>query len=187
MYTANKLLRWGTILLNYNFRLEYLPLKRIGHGDGLSRLIPTKTEPLEDTVIAALRNEEDIRTVLCCTVRNLPVTLQDIRNEAKNDEFINEAKAKIAEKNEQISASFSLCNNVRLYNERVVIPKTLQKRILKDFHRGHPGKNRMKSLMRSYVYWKNMNQDISQMVEICKGCNLAAKAPPVIHKPWPET
>lgn len=54
-------------------------MKKIGHADGLSRLIPTKTEPLEDTVMAALRNEEDIRTVLCCTVRNLPVTLQEIK------------------------------------------------------------------------------------------------------------
>lgn len=52
---------------------------------------------------------------------------------------------------------------------------------------GHPGKNRMKSLMRSYVYYRNMDQDITQMVEKCKGFSLAAKAPPIIHKPWPVT
>lgn len=106
VYTANRLLRWCTILLNYNFRLEYLPTKKIGHADGLSRIIPTKTEPLEDSVIAALRHEEDIRTVLCCTVRNLPVTLQEIKNEAINDEFIKETKAKIAEKISKYRTAF---------------------------------------------------------------------------------
>ena len=30
VYTANRLLRWGTILLNNNFKLEYLPTNKIG-------------------------------------------------------------------------------------------------------------------------------------------------------------
>ena len=38
IYTANRLLRWGTILLNYNFKIEYLSSKQISHADGLSRL-----------------------------------------------------------------------------------------------------------------------------------------------------
>ena len=47
VYTANRLLRWGTLLLNYNFKLEYLPSRQIGHADGLSRLVPSQSEPLE--------------------------------------------------------------------------------------------------------------------------------------------
>ena len=33
IYTANRLLRWWTILLNYNFKIEYLPSKQISHAD----------------------------------------------------------------------------------------------------------------------------------------------------------
>ena len=80
-----------------------------------------------------------------------------------------------------------MCDNVLLYGERVVIPKTLQKRILKDFHAGHPGNNRMKSLMGNYVYWPKMDLDISNMVDACKGCDLAAKVLPITNKPWPKT
>ena len=29
IYTANRLLRWGTILLNYNLKIEYLPSNRL--------------------------------------------------------------------------------------------------------------------------------------------------------------
>lgn len=66
-------------------------------------------EPLEDSIIATLRYEEDIRTSLCSTIRDLHVTLQEIRNEAVNDEFIKETKTKIVGKDKHISDSFSFC------------------------------------------------------------------------------
>ena len=121
------------------------------------------------------------------TIRELPVTLQEIKCEAQEVEFISATKLKIADKNQQIADNFSLCDNILLYGERVVIPKTLQKQILKDFPAGHPGKNRMKNLMRSYMYWPKMNLDISNTVDACKGYALAAKAPPITYKPWPKT
>ena len=108
------------------------------------------------------------------TIRELPVRLQEIKREAQEDEFISAIKQKIADKNQQIADIFSLYDNVLLYGERVVIPKTIQKMILKDFHAGHPGKNRMKSLIRSYVYWPKIDLDISNMVDACKGCTLVA-------------
>ena len=45
----------------------------------------------------------------------------------------------------------------------------------------------MKSLMRNYVYWPKMDNDIRDMIEKCKGRALAAKAPPTTFKPWPKT
>ena len=35
-------------------------------------------------------------------------------------------------------------------------------KILKEFHIGHPGTTRMKSLMCSYTYWPTMDQDIEK-------------------------
>ena len=42
----------------------------------------------------------------------------------------------------------------------------------------------MMSLMRSYVYWLKMDNDIRDTIEKSKGCALAAKAPPTT---WPKT
>ena len=187
VHTANRLLRWGTILLNYNFKLEYLSSRQIGHADRLSRLVPSQCKPLEDSVIASLRTDSEIKNMMLNTIRELPVTLQEIKREAQEDKFISATRQKIAGKNQQIAEIFSVCDNVLLYGERVVIPNTLQKWILKDFHAGHPGKHRMKSLMQSYVYWPKMDLDISNMVDACKGCALAAKAPPITYKPWLKT
>ena len=155
IYTANRLLRWGTILRFWT-----------------------------NTI---LRTDCEIKNMIANTIKELPVTLLEIKSEAMNDDFITNIKQKITAKNKIVPEVFSLCDNVLLYSERVVILKKLQNRILRDFHTGHPGINRMKSLMRSYVYWPKMDNDITDMIEKCKGCALAAKAPPISFKPWPKT
>ena len=128
---------------NYDFSMEFLTSAKLGHADGLSRLIPKSRELLEDTVIASLQSEKDYTQILCNTIKELPVTLED--------SFIKEMKQKV-QSDELVSEVFSMCNEVLLYRERVVIPATLQKKILKDSHTRHLGATRMKSLMRSYVY-----------------------------------
>ena len=49
----------------------------------------------------------------------------------------------------------SILNNTLMYEECVIIPILLQKRILKEFHVGHPVIARMKSLMTIYDNWIN--------------------------------
>ena len=190
-HTANRLQRWSIILLNYNFKMEYISSKNIGHADGLSRLIRKCAEPLEDTVIAALREEKELSGLLCNTIRELPVTLDDINKAAETDEFIVKMKKQVqlnekSEKDLKISP-FSICSQTLMYADRVVILTTLQRSILKEFHSGHPGMSRMKVLMRGYTYWPRMDRDIEKIVRECQGCQLAAKAPPVQIQPWPKT
>ena len=166
--------------------MEFLPSKKLGHADSLSRLIPRTGEPLEDSVIASQRSERDYSLILFNTAKELPVTLDNIRKEAESDDFIRETKGKL-QTDEQVAEVFSTCDQVLLYRERIVVPATLQKKILKDFHSGHPGATRMKSLMRSYVYWRNMDKGIEEKAKACRGCALAAKAPPIQFSPWPKT
>ena len=52
---------------------------------------------------------------------------------------------------------------------------------------GQPEIIRMKSIMRSYVYRPKMDNDITDMIEKCKGSTLVAKEPPTTFKFWPKT
>ena len=70
---------------------------------------------------------------------------------------------------------YSICKQVLLYANRMIMPYTPQKKILRKFHIGHPGTTRMKSLMCSYTYWPRMDQDIAKMVKECIGCQLPTK------------
>lgn len=48
---------------------------------------------------------------------------------------------------------------VLLYAERIVMPDSLQKRVLNNCHMGQSGILRVKFIIRSYVYWPNMDND----------------------------
>ena len=158
--------------------MEFLLSKKLCHADGLSKLTPKYREILKDTVIASLRTEGEFKTTLCNTVKELPVTLDQIKQEALNEEFIRQTKTKIYEQDQQTSDIFSLCNEVLLYSKRVFHPTTLKRKILKAFHAGRPVFTKMKSLMRSYMYWLNMDEYIENIFKSCKVCVLATKAPP---------
>ena len=106
-------------------------------------------------------------------------SLEQIKEEALCNEYINQIKAKIFEKDQRTMDVFSICDEVLLCRERVGIPSTRQKRILKDFHADHPRSTKMKTLMRSYVHWPN----IENVVKSRKGCVLAAKAHPIKFNP----
>ena len=60
---------------------------------------------------------------------------------------------------------FSICDQTLMYADRVVIPHSLQKTILKEFHTRYPGMSRMNSLPRSYTYWPCMDQDIEKIIK----------------------
>ena len=75
----------SVILLNYNFKIQYMPSKKIAHTDSLSRLIPDNAELLEETAIAALKQEQELTEVLIDTVSELPVMLEEIKKAAKTE------------------------------------------------------------------------------------------------------
>ena len=72
--------------------MEYITSKKIGHADGLSRLIPKNTEHLEETVIVSLKEEKEFSELLVSTIWELPVIFEDIRKAVEMDGFIQQIK-----------------------------------------------------------------------------------------------
>ena len=143
------------------------------HADGLSRLIPKSSEPLKETVIASLK-EKELSEILVSTIRELLVTVEDKKKAPKTSEFIICVKRQMRrnekkKKGRKVSL-FSICDETVMYVDRVVMPRVLQKRKLKEIYMNYPGICRKKSLMRSYTYWPKMDQDTEKMIRECKGC-----------------
>ena len=91
----------------------YLSSNKFSHADGLSKVIPKYKEPLEDTVIAFLQSEGELKITLYNSVAlNLelklepPVTLDQINQETLRDEYINRIKTKILEKDQRTNRRF---------------------------------------------------------------------------------
>ena len=119
IHTVNWLQRWSIIFLNYNFKMEYISSKKIGHADGRLRLIPKNTKPLEETVIESLKEEKELSGLLINTIQELPVTVEDTRKAAEKDGFIQQIKKQVRwnERNKKVTkeSPFSICKHTLMY------------------------------------------------------------------------
>ena len=128
-HTANRSQRWATMLLDNSFKMEFLSPKEIAHTDGLSRLIPKNTEPLEETVIASLKSEMNVKYVLFNTVKELTFMLEEIKFKTKFDKFINQTKKELMNQKVKTNNIFSTRNGILMNEERVVILAVFQRKV----------------------------------------------------------
>ena len=204
--SANRLLRWSLILLAYDFSIEYVKTTEFGQADALSRLIANRDKGDQERVIASIGAELAMGSILCEAVQNIPIKFEEIVKASKQDETISkvmkfvqngwpEEKLLEDEKTKMFhrrKAELSITQNCLMFSDRVVIPEKYQKQIMKMFHKGHPGINRMKQLARKYVYWPKMDNEIENFVRNCEPCQQAAKMPnktnlhswPKATEPW---
>ncbi|CAI2734266.1 unnamed protein product [Schistosoma spindalis] len=200
IHAANRLTRWATMLLGYDFELLYKPSACMGHADGLSRLIANNRKLEEDSVVASISIEPEIKRVFCDAIRILPVTAEAVKEATASDPLLKRIKGAVLNGWKEDKAdrefhqfflrreSISIYDNCLMFGDRVVIPKSLQFFVLRQFHIGHPGMNRMKAIMRSYVYWPFMDKAVEEHVLRCRRCAEGAKDPPKVEsQPWPET
>ena len=76
-----------------------------------------------------------------------------------------------------------------MWGIHVIIPETLQSRILQSLHNTHPGIVRMKAVARSYFWWKGLDQEIETLVKSCLTCQAVKSAPAsaLLHSwVWPK-
>ena len=76
-------------------------------------------------------------------------------------------------------------NDCLLWGIRVVIPESLQRRVLDSLHANHSGITRMKAIARSHFWWKGLDADIEAMGKSCYMCqsNQSNPAAAPLH-PW---
>lgn len=183
VHSSSRLQRWAITLMSYDFVIEYKNSSKFGHADALSRLVANHQSPLETMIIASIRRvaNEDNR-ILVDAVRSLPVTVEMIVKETKEDTLLSSV-SKYLKSNWPTNITDNLLKilfNRResicemegclLFKDRVIVPLSLQTKILHQLHIAHPGIVCMKALARSYVYWPNIDRDIADFVQKCSRC-----------------
>ena len=198
-HSANRLQRWALTLLGYDFEIQYRRTENFGQADALSRLISKYPTEEEDAVIAALSAEDHAESCLVDAIRALPVTAAEIKRATMADpillqviQFVQSGwpigpVPKVLQPLFNRRESLCIVNGCLMFGERVVVPEALRLRALRQFHSGHPGSSRMKSVARSFAYWPGMDADIVNFVKRCTNCQQAAKNPPrQTPTPWPQ-
>lgn len=197
--SANRLQRWAVILLGYDFEIKYKNTKDFGEADALSRLIDSKQNNQEEIVIASI--EKTTSEYLSKDLRAVKLSTELLKRETLQDKVLQDAIRYIETsewpelpKDSPLIQLFhrrhglSVVDDCVMFGENAVIPLSLQKRILTELHKGHPGINRMKQLARSYVYWQGIDAQIEDCVKVCEECQQASKLPPKEPlSPWTPT
>ncbi|PIC27952.1 hypothetical protein B9Z55_020036 [Caenorhabditis nigoni] len=195
VHSQNRLVRWSTILLAYDFDIEYIKTDDFGQADALSRMIQKIPTEDEDIVIAQV--ELDVEGSLQSAVRKLPINVVDVQEETRKDKLLKKViklvskgpwPKKVDESLKQFNSikdSLAVVQECLMFGDRVVVPYSLQRAVLKQLHEGHPGMVRMKQLARSFVYWPMMDDDVEKVVARCNTCQVHGKTPrkvPLV--PW---
>ena len=79
---------------------------------------------------------------------------------------------------------------VLLYQDHVVVPSSLRRRVLQHLHAAHQGVSTMEQRARTIVYWPGMSKDIRDTREECADCNRNAPSQagtPPLPTPPPST
>ena len=76
-----------------------------------------------------------------------------------------------------------------LCGQRVVIPSSMRKDVLKKLHASHQGEERTKRRARQVAYWPGIDNDITNVVKGCQECRLhlpRQQKEPIIQMPLPS-
>lgn len=85
VYSASRLQRWALLLLNYDFKIEYVNTKDFGYADVLSRLIDLQQKPEEEFVVASIQLEKEVENIIEICKSNIPVSFKVIQNLTNRD------------------------------------------------------------------------------------------------------
>lgn len=88
VHKANRLQQWAVKLLAYDFNISFISTASFEYADVLSRLIDKTTSVAEEYVIAAVKFEGEIKTILQNSLQDLPLTNKMIKYESLKDDIL---------------------------------------------------------------------------------------------------
>ena len=169
---AQRLQRWSVFLGNYDYQIEYRKSANMGAADMLSRL------PLKEYVSDEVCN-------LVIDIPVLPISVETIALETNQDAQLSVVRDLIvtgwpetcpgADLKVYFDVRYALSveDECIMLGDTVVVPASLQKRVLANLHDGHPGIVRMKLRARSLMWWPTITKDVEEFVAHCQACSQA--------------
>ena len=73
-------------------------------------------------------------------------------------------------------------SGILMKNSKVLIPKTLKQKYVRQIHQGHQGIEACRSRAREFVFWVNINEDLKELIEKCDLCQSQQNSTSIIQK-----
>ncbi|GFY15531.1 uncharacterized protein K02A2.6 [Trichonephila clavipes] len=135
-----------------------------------------------------LEVKDDITIFQMSQIEALPVTSKELRQETSKDIELGPLLRALREGKDLQGreAQYTIEDGCIMYGQRVCIPRKFRKNVLEELHAGHLGIVKMKAIARSFVYWKNIDNDIEEAAKNCVDCARYKADPPKSKVPYWE-
>ncbi|XP_063365892.1 uncharacterized protein K02A2.6-like [Cydia amplana] len=171
-----RLFHYAHFLSGFNYTIEYRTSNDNSNADYLSRFpVDTISPNIIDVHTAFQLNQ--MNTIAVDRVKIAEETLRDPEYSILLQALMAGTTVRRYGYNDN---ELTIQDGCILKGTRVMIPAGLRKHILDELHSGHLGMVRMKLLARGYVYWKNMDKELEDVVRNCRECRLHQNEPPPV-------
>ena len=75
----------------------------------------------------------------------------------------------------KVRGSITVHDGLLLYNQHIVVPRSLQRETLDRIHEGHQGIERCRMRTKTSVWWPGISSQITTLVENCPTCVMESK------------
>lgn len=166
--------RWVLRLQPYDFKVLYRPGPS-NVADPLSRLLSRETQNSQfyDDAEVHIHMIESASIPIAYTHEQLKretekdLELQNVKHAILTGDWISIDKGFMNVKEE-----FSTYDGVILRQNRIVVPKSLRSQTIMLAHEGHQGIVKTKQLLRTKVWWPQLDKDVESFVKTCHACQL---------------
>ena len=188
-----RIIRFRLRLSSFTYTVVHVPGKFLYTADTLSRA------PLDALVDMA---EEEVEELGLAAVATLPASPHrlEVYRKAQRDDLVCQQLAEFCRSGWpkefdpalqpfwKDRAQFSKCDDLLLFNSRIVVPKALQRETLGKIHQGHQGIERCQLRAKSAVWWPGITSQVKQMVQNCLVCaqNSHRRKAPLLTTPLPQ-
>ena len=191
--------RFRLRLMRFSYTVSHIPGKDLTVADTLSRA-PTELSNISDEEFQE-EVEAFVNLVLQQSEIALESQLKDIMEKQLQDETCqvltkycqsnwpdHHHTASCAKRYYPVASELSVCNNLLLRSDRIVIPQSLQQQMLAKLHCGHQGITKCRQRARQSIWWPGINKDIDDMIAKCLICCKHKKqnVEPLKPTPFPE-
>ena len=173
-----RVLRFRLRMAKFDYRISHVPGKLLYTADTLSR------DPIleqEQTI-----TQEEMEMFVNSLTKSLPASeqrLEAYHRSQEQDEECTQVReyCRSGWPSKQLTPpqllpywkvrdNLTICNNLLLYNSRIVVPKSMQRKILQKIHSGHLRIDKCKKHTAVSVWWPGVMQQIAQRVQNCGVC-----------------
>lgn len=185
--------RWILRLQAFDFDVQYEPGDK-NLADSFSRL------SIDDSKVVG---EADVVSWLAKEMMPMAITVAEVERESLQDEDLSKVREALSSgvwddvsiqyRARTIKDDLIGYGGLILRGDRIVIPRSLQEKIVQLGHLGHQGSTGIKAHIRTKVWFPEMDKMVEKVVNNCKPCKMTSlpdKPNPIIRriptKPWQD-